>query len=267
MPIAPETLKIPGIIEKFNRSGLTLNLILDLIDGHKSRNIILDAEKLVREYEKDTTIEITGTENIPQNKGCLLVFNHPNMDVLLPAILKLMVKVNEKGGARPVLLMGAEIPLTGKFNESYPIPGSPNFIKRFHGLYSENIISVPISTSREDYLSGRLTTARRAESELKKGNMILISPEGHVEMKNEISPKETFHLGSGRLAMIAAKNNAQILAVGIWKDEETRIVRVNIGPQFRLNSNKSEAAVELMAHVADLMPAKLRGPFKPQNTV
>lgn len=262
MPLSPEIRTIPEMIAKFNRANLTLPLINDLIRGKTDRDLVEDSRKIIKEYEEKGIVDVTGIDNIPKDSGSLIVFNHPNMDVLLPAILTLMVKVKDNGGHETTLLMGGEIPLLGRFNETYPLPGSISLITRFHALYPKNIISVPMSTGRKDYESGRMLAVRRAVNALRNGNIVMVAPEGHVEMNNTISPTETFHSGSGGLSRLASKMGLSTVPVGIWETEKEGLIRVNIGKPFMVNTNNNEEAVgELMSKIAVALPEELGGPF------
>lgn len=262
MSISPETRKIPEIIGRFNRAGLTGELIGALVKGKTGRNLIEDARRLMVEYRGDELVDVRGIGNIPKDSGCLMVFNHPNMDVLLPAMLTLIVKVHDENGHIPTMLMGAEIPLFGKFNETYPLPGSISLINRFHRLYRENIISVPMSTTRKDYHSGRFAAARKAMAALRDGSMVMIAPEGHVEMDNSISPIDSLHSGSGGLSIIASRVGIPAVPIGIWETQKGGSIRVNIGVPFTIGTNDGKEAVcELMSRVAQVMPQELRGPF------
>ena len=263
MPLAPEIRKIPEIIGKFNRAGLTKELIGALIKGETGRDLVEDARRLAAEFGGDQLVNVNGIENIPKNSGCLVVFNHPNIDVLLPAILSLIVKVHDEDGPTPTILMGAEIPLLGKFNATRPLPGSISFINRFHRLYPKNIISVPISTTHRDYHSNRFMAAQKAVAALRQGNMVLVAPEGHVEMNNTISPVNTFHSGSGSLSVIASRVGAPTVPVGIWETKRDGLIHVNTGEPFIVSTgNKNGAVSELMFRIAQTMPKELRGPFE-----
>lgn len=262
MPIAPELKKLPEIIGKFNRAGMTSELINALIREETNRDLVDDARRLLVEFGGDELVDIQGLENIPKKTGCLVVFNHPNMDVLLPAMLSLMVKVHDNGGHTPTILMGGEIPLLAKFNDTYPLPGSIKLINRFHRLYPENIISVPISTKRKDYHSGRFLAIRKTITALKNGNMVVVSPEGHVEKDNVISPIDTLHSGSGGLSIMASNLGIPVIPVGIWGMSKGEQAHVNIGkPFFVKTKDKEEAVCELMYRVAQVMPEKFHGQF------
>jgi len=262
MPIAPEMKKLPGLIGAFNRAGLIGELLKGMIGAETDRDMVVDARKLIRELEKQNPVEIFGLENIPKEGGCLMVFNHPNIDVLLPAILSMIVKLDDKTGQRVCLVQGSEIPMTtNDFNAKTSLPGSVALLRRFHGLYPKNIIPVPTAEDRNDYLTGRAVAVRKIMREFKKNNIVLISPEGHIEENNTISPPETFHKGSGKLGSLATKLGIPTVAMGVW--EEDGVTYVNIGKPFFVSSeDPDEAVVEMMYGVALTLPNELRGPFE-----
>lgn len=259
MSFSPEIGKIPHICRVFARAGLVDDLIFDVIRG-RTRNLIFDAERLSKEFDKNLLVRVCGIENISASNGSLTVFNHPNIDILLPALLELMIAINTDKRKNTVFVMGSEIPLFGRLNK-YPLPGSPTFLKRFHHMYPDNIISVPTAQVRKDYLAGRHLAARHVVESLMKGNIVIISPEGHVEIGNQISPVETFNAGSGQLAIIATKHHIPINPVAIW--EEKGAINVEIGGPFNTETDdKIEAVNDLMRHVANILPNRLRGPFR-----
>ena len=261
MALAPELATIGGIAGKFKSAGLVGELITGMIRGETGRDLIDDARRLVAEYGGDEYVSISGLENIGERHGGLIVINHPNSDVLLPAILNLMVKVYDHGGHRPVFLMGEEIPMTQAFNKIYPVPGSIALIRRFQHLYSDNIIPVPVSRSRKDYRSGRALAFDGAMSKLESGGIVFISPEGHVEVGNTISPIETFHSGTGRMAIMASAYGINVLPVGIL-GENGRRIRVQIGKPFLVEEIDGVEAVRvLMERIAGELPPQFRGPF------
>ncbi len=262
MSISPEIKKIPYLYHVFARAGLAGELILDVVRGRTNRNLVADARRLSAEFGKSWLVHVNGVENISEFDGCLMVFNHPNVDILLPAFLRLITEINNVYERKnPVFVMGSEIPIFGRFDR-YPLPGSPTFLKRFHHVYPNNIISVPTTRMRKDYVEGRVFAARRIIKSLKDGNIVVISPEGHIEINNQISPLSTFHAGSGRLAIIATKHRIPISPVAIWEENQGTI-NVEVGRPFYIETSDSADAVnDLMRHVADLLPDKLRGPFR-----
>lgn len=259
MPLAPELGTIRGIAGKFMSAGLVGEMVSGMVWGDR-RDLIDDARKLVVEYGGDEFVRISGLENIHEGQGGLIVINHPNSDVLVPAILNLMVKVYDYGGQKPVFLMGEEIPMTQTFNKIYPVPGSTALIRRFQRLYADNIIPVPVSRSRSDYRVGRAAAFDNAMAILETGGVVFISPEGHVETGNTISPIETFHAGTGRMAIAASMNGVSILPVGIWGEENR--VRVQIGAPFLVEEVDGVEAVRvLMGRIARELPSQFCGPF------
>lgn len=260
MPISPELKHIPGIALTFTKAGLTTEIISDLIVGNKVRNLARDASRLVQEYAKSVNVEVEGIKNVPD--GGLIAFNHPNNDVLLPAMLKVINLVDINFRKDIVLVIASEIMLTAKLNEKTALPASMAFLKRFHGMYPQNIISAPTVPSRPDFDMGRAMAARKVIKNIRAGNLVAISPEGHVELNETISPKNTFHEGSGSLARLAGKIGKPVLPVGIWANGTSKDIRVHIGQPFLEENQSDKLAVEnIMSKIAELLPLNLRGPF------
>ncbi|MEK7525340.1 MAG: hypothetical protein AAB548_03135 [Patescibacteria group bacterium] len=97
---------------------------------------------------------------------------------------------------------------------------------------------------------------------LEAGGVIYIAPEGHVEVNNSISPIETFHAGTGRMAMRASAIGVSVVPVGIWEQEDRKRIHVQVGGPFVIEGVSSIGAVrELMERIADELPEQFRGPF------
>ena len=105
MPLAPELATLPDTIKAFYKAGLIRELIVGMMKGETGRDMAEDAKKLLNELESKTEVNVYGFENIPKNQGSLIVFNHPNIDVLLPAMLSLIVKVLDENGQKLKLAM------------------------------------------------------------------------------------------------------------------------------------------------------------------
>jgi len=262
MPIAPELGKLPEIVGSFYRAGLVKELIAGMMKGETGRDIVLDAKRLLKELEAENQVNLMGLENVPRNVGCLIVFNHPNMDTLLPAMLKLIVGINENCGQQIKLAMGSEIPMmTENYVGKRAVPGSVSLIRRFHQMYSNNIISVPNTEDRKDFVSGRTVAVRKIMRAFKENNIVVISPEGHVEDGGAISRVDTYHDGSGKLAVLATKVGISTVPVAIW-EEGNKEIEVMVGQPFLISTGDSKlAAIEAMSEIAKLMPEDLRGPF------
>ena len=259
MPLSPELKLIPGIILKFTRAGLTFELLPALFGGG-GRDLVEDARRLLLEYKNEISVEISGIDNIPD--GGILAFNHPNNDILIPGLLSLIVDIKDFKNRDVSLLMASEFILLANLNEKVALPGSIKFIERFHGIYSKNIISVPTVSTRKDFETGRAAAARKAVERLESGQIVAISPEGHIEIDNIISPVDTFHKGSGALARLAAKMGKPVVPVAFWEERKGN-VKVRIGELFWANgSDDLETVRNMMERVSLMLPDGLRGPFK-----
>ena len=129
-------------------------------------------------------------------------------------------------------------------------------------MYSNNIISVPNTEDRIDFVSGRTVAVRKIMRAFKDNNIVVISPEGHVEDRGTISRVDTYHDGSGKLAVLATKVGIPTVPVAIWR-EENKEIEVMVGQPFMISTVDSNlAAIEAMAKIAQIMPEELRGPFK-----
>jgi len=263
MPLSPELRRLPGIAASFYRAGLLNELVTGMIKEETGRSLVEDARKLLWELETKTKVNFSGLENIPKDTGCLIVFNHPNMDVLLPAMLKLFVQIYDVNGQQVKLAMASEISLTtSNFNGKTTLPGSVQLLERFHRMYSENIISVPTAEDRKDFLGGRTSAVRKMMRALKEKNIVLMSPEGHIEKGGEISPTETYHEGSGKLAILASKMGIPTVPVAVWAEIPKEVEMVVGKPFFITTEKASLASTEAMFEIAKYLPENLRGPFR-----
>lgn len=259
MPVSPEIFLLTDQVKKFTRAGLTFELFRDLIIGRNNRDIVSDARRVLPEFLKDISVNISGEENI-QNSG-LIVFNHPGNDIMVPALLSLFITVNELTHKYVSLVKASDIMLLTNYNDKKPLPGSVAFMKRFNNLYGENIISLPTLTSRKDYVSGRAVAARKIIEYLRRGQLVALAPEGHTEINNEISPLETYHDSSGTLIRYTSRFGLPIVPIGIWK--EKNVINLKIGKPAKIFSeNNLKAVVELMGLIAENLPEKHRGPFR-----
>lgn len=262
MPLSPELSRLPGFAASFYRAGLMGELVVGMVKGENGRDLVEDARRLMKELETKSMIIVSGVENIPSEGGSLIVFNHPNIEVLLPALLKLFVQIFDTSGQQIRLAMTSEITMTmANYNEKTAFPGSALLMERFHRLYSKNIISVPNTTDRKDYLSGRVTAVRQMMRALTTKELVFISPEGNIERNGVLLPVETYQEGAGKLAILATKMGIPTVPVAVW--EEGKTIQVVVGTPFFMTTEEADlAAVEAMFEVAKYLPPELRGPFK-----
>lgn len=257
MPISPELRVTPGIIYKFVKSGVAGEIISSWRNGDE-RNLIEDAKKILPEFKKEHVIYVKGLENV--NSACIFSFNHPNNDILIPAFFEIAIKLNEKLGIKINFPMASEYMLFAKLNDKKEFPGSIKFMESFHKIYRENIISTPTVKGRKDYLQKRAVALRKIFKSLESGNILAIAPEGHVEIDEIVSPPESYHEGSGAIARFAAKKGIPTISAGIWREKKQ--IFINVGEPFIMSEETDkDAAIDLMKHIAELMPQNLRGPF------
>lgn len=260
MPFSPELKVIPEIAAKFFKAGVAQELLVALYKGDANRSLIEDGRRVLNEFKKTTKIHVSGLENI--KGGVVLTFNHPNMNVLFPGFLDLAVNIHDNLNREVRLVMASEIMLFAKLNKKKEFPGSIQFMERFHRLFGGAIISTPTVESRKDFVAGRAIALRKIFRELAAGNILAISPEGHVEMNGTISPIETFHSGSGAISRIAARRGIPTIPVGMWDSGTPNSIHIAVGQEFfPQRQTDKEAVTEIMGHIADLLPQKLRGPF------
>lgn len=260
MPLSPELGVMPEIASKFFSSGVATELIISLIKGDTNRNLFEDGRRVVEEFKKTTHIRVMGLDNI--KKGGIITFNHPNNDVMFPGFLDLMIEIHDKLKRDIKLVMASEIMLFADLNDKREFPGSIKFMERFHRMFGEAIISTPTVERRKDFLNGRAVALRKILREMEAGNIIAISPEGHIENNGEISPPETFHDGSGAISRLAARHHIPTIPVGVWGWEKPKTIFVRVGSGFYpLGNTDKEAVTDIMYHVSQQMPVHLRGPF------
>ena len=157
-------------------------------------------------------VEVTGSENIPDNGSCILMMNHIS-------------------ALDPVACVGAVtnrfvIPMTKIENLKVPVLGS---LIRWWGAYSVDRDSV----DRKALLN--------SIELVKSGQMILIAPEGTRHPEGLSIPKDG-------MTYVATKSNAVILPTTIsgkvdflnrWKRLRRAQVRVNFGRPFRFLADET----------------------------
>jgi hypothetical protein len=255
MPIAPEIWQAPGIIYRFGRSGLLGDFVRATFLGRPlARDWATDGRQLAEVFPA----EVLGVENIPEEGGCLLLANHPRIDVALIAIYQLAAKLEEKTNRELAFVMAGELALWGDFS----FPWLQVLLSRYQALYPRTIIPVTTIKSRPGYRSGRLQATERARRALQTGRALLLTPEAQTEEGNVILPKKVYRYGAGGLVKEAGELGTALVPLAIWKDPGRRTM-IRVGAPFLVDQGLTnrEAVVEAMGKVAALMPNELRGPF------
>jgi hypothetical protein len=255
MPIAPEVWQTPGIIYQFARGGLLGDLVQAALLG---RSVVRNWAKDGRQLAQVFPAEIRGVEHIPEEGGCLLLANHPRIDVALVAFYQFGARLAEKKNRDLVLLMAGELALWGDFS----FPWIQTLLSRFQALYPETLIPVPIIKSRPGYRSGRLQATERARRALQRGKAVILTPEARTEKGNVILPTDVYRYGAGGLVKEASESGIALIPLAVWTGPGRGTV-IRVGEPFTVDLTLTDqrVAIEVMGKVAALMPNELRGPF------
>lgn len=246
--ISPELRTVPKIIGQLSSDGVLPEIISDILFQRRTpRNFLEDAGKIA----DHNTVAVEGLENIPQTGGVLIVFNHPYLDILLPALMNLAVGIKKEAGREDfTLVMASEFRLSGRQVERH-FPGSPALFRGLGKLYPDTIILVPQKKSRRDYDSGRSAAAKRIIKALFDNRIVAISPEGQIEKDGSMLDIKDYESGVGRIAKFVIKKGIAIIPVGIRKNEVSKII-LRIGEKMSLQSDDEELLSTIMSEVKTL---------------
>ena len=262
MPLPPEIKRLPCVLQEFHQSGLLKPVLWDTLFGKSGfvRNFSEDVARLAAVR----SINISGKEHLPQSGGGLVVFNHPDIDVIPPAIASLAGALYEGGRSDLVFVMGYWLISFGFVGLGLDF-GLEILSKRFTRLYPDNFIVVPTRASRKDYRQCRDRVKEEIVKRMSEGKLVALTPEGQIEADNIILPKKVFRHGSGYLARKASGLGLPIIPVAIWESGDKKI-ELAIGSAFRVEgTSNQEAVIQVMENIANLMPSHLRGPFNSQE--
>ena len=169
-PIAPEVWQTPGIILQFDRSGLLRELVqATFFNRPQLRDMADDGRRLAEVFPA----EVTGLEHVPETGGCLLVANHPAIDVALVAMYQFAARLQEVRGRQIVFPMAGELALWGDFSPRY----LQTLLSRFQAMYPDNVIPMPTIKSRPGYRAGRAHATERVRRALRTGQVVVLHPE------------------------------------------------------------------------------------------
>jgi len=240
----------------FHQSGILGDLLRDALlyhDPHK-RDIVAD----MKEIFGGLKLNYTGLENIPVRGGGLLVFNHPDVQVIAPAVFSLPAVFERAIGRRDIaVMMGAELPIWGHVY----FPGSPWLINRIAGTYPDHFLLVPTSKLRLGYESGRTHARHEAVKRVLDSHLLAFAPEGQIEKDGVILPVEKYRHRAGNIGQAVTLLRGPVIPMGIWQDE-AEVIQVSIGPEFAVDRHGRDGSIEMMAHIAAQLPGHLRGPFR-----
>jgi hypothetical protein len=255
MPIAPEVWQAPRIIYQFGKSGLLGELVqATFLNRSQLRDMAADGRRLAEVFPA----EVRGIENIPEEGSCLLLSNHPRIDVALLALYQFAASLRKEKGRGFVFLMAGELALWGDFAPRY----LQTLLSRYQALYPETIFPVPTIKSRPGYHSGRVQATERARQALQTGQVVILHPEAETEKGNVILPKHIYRYGAGALVKESIRAGIVQIPLAMWVGAENKTV-LRVGEPFAVDLalTNQEAVIEVMGKVAALMPNELRGPF------
>jgi len=255
MPIAPEVWQTPCVICQFAKSGLLKDLIqATFLNRSQVRDFAKDGCRLAEVFPA----EIRGMENIPEEGSCLLLANHPRIDVALIALYQFAARLKGEKNREFVFVMAGELALWGDFTLRWV----KTLLSRYQALYPGNIIPVSTVKSRPGYRSARVLATERARRALQAGQIVILHPEAQTEKGNVIMPKDIFRHGAGSLVKEASAAGIVQIPLAIWAGAG-RETKIRVGEPFLVDQalTNREAVIAAMGHVAALMPHELRGPF------
>jgi hypothetical protein len=255
MPIAPEVWQAPSLIYQFGRSGLLGDLVRATFLG---RSVIRSWAKDGRALTEVFPAEVVGIEHVPKEGGCLLLANHPRIDVALLAIYQFAARLEQETDRELVFVMAGELALWGDFS----FPWLQTLLSRYQALYPQTIVPVPTIKSRPGYRSGRLQATERTRQALRTGKTVLLTPEAQTEKGNVILPTDVYRHGAGGLVKEASAGGMALVPLAVWKDPG-RASTIRVGEPFLIDRalTNQKVVVAAMGKVAALMPNRLRGPF------
>lgn len=260
----PEIRDIPNLAYGFHWAGILVPMIKNFIsiDTPQARDPFLDGKKL-REI---IPTKVSGTENFPSKGANFLVLNHPDVAILVPAALSLLCEFNYQTGRKDInFLMGDISPLEiqnklGKALYEKMLKG----VRNFAATYPNNIVLTTTQRVNENYSETRNASKQKIMNRMLTGNVVALAPEGRPGNNNVLQSKKIPRHGAGEIALTAKTYKIPVLPVAIWKDQEQ--IQLNIGEQFFPNKKTGpEAVLELMEHIAYLLPKQLRGPYEGRN--
>ncbi|MFC2033910.1 lysophospholipid acyltransferase family protein [Chloroflexota bacterium] len=193
-----------------------------------------------------TNWQVKGKKNIPAQGSLLVVSNHINL-------------------ADPPVI-GASLNRKALFMAKEEL-----FRSRLTRYFISSLGAFPVYRGKLDRKA-----LRHAEKALADGSVLVMFPEATRSKNAQLQPAFS---GS---AMIAQKNNVQILPIGITGTEKLRNktwflrrprITVNIGTPFYLPSSNGkltkselpELTTLIMEHIADILPAEYQGVYAKQG--
>ncbi len=220
-----------------HRSGLLKEYIAGVFSNSlpETRDVYDDALRYIEELK----IVSVGGENIPENGGAMLVFNHPLGDILFPGMFE-VVRVSKEIAGRDIrVVVGRSSPFHNKL-EKLITPWIDDKSSRFTGMFPKNAIDLSAN-------NGDSVKTVSIKTVVEDGEILALAPTGGVD--GERYPQ----WGAGEIAINVSEANLPIIPVAMWKRKG--VIYVRIGTKFDvIGLNKEEAADKMVIEISELLP-------------
>jgi hypothetical protein len=237
-----------------------LGLIRDLL-LRRHRSFRKDARDCISTL--DPSLNLLGSENIPQSGPCLITFNHysrPGFNSWWNALA-----ITAQLPMETHIIMTGELTFPGKWYAPVGKPLSLWALKKIAKTYG--FTSMPPMPPREKDVSARAQSVRQVLSYVEKTQdpVVCLAPEGGDMPGGRLAYPP---LGAGRFMAHLAKKGLKVIPVGVFEQEG--FLCVHFGLAYELAIRRSfpsdhldhEIARKIMKNIAPLLPPQLRGEFQ-----
>jgi hypothetical protein len=208
------------------------------------RNVYEDAKK----YVEGMRIETTGIENLPKTDGALLVFNHPQGDIVFPGMFELIRVLGDEVGRKDFcIMMGGSMPMHNRMGDAlYSL--TDKIIARFADLFEDNVLKIPSRKSQSDYTATRQAAKDLTVEMIDVGKKVFaLSPAGALDGYGK--PRR----GAGEIGRRVSETGRPVIPVAIWKGG--KMVFLSIGKGFSASGLSDEdAAIKMVEKIRELIP-------------
>lgn len=219
----------------------------------RRRDFIEDARKIAKTHP----VEISGIEHIPDKGGCLIIFNHPLVSTLMPALMHLVIGISEQTRRSDChIVMGHIKPLSLPFTDNLK-PLGQWLVDQVNNTYPDTFLIVTERTNETD--KRRTLVKAQIQDYLSRGHIVFLSPEGKTVSTGVLSSPDLFRNGSADIAYQASQMNIPLIALGIWRGPtKAHASHIKIGEPFAVTAeNVNTAKTVLHDQIASLLPSSL----------
>jgi hypothetical protein len=251
---APSYSYPPGVFAAFVRDLLLL----------RKRDFHHDAQACIANLRPP--FQAIGQENIPQTGPCVITVNHyhrPGFGMQwIPLAVSSLVSMNMHW------IMTDEFTYPGKWYEPLGTIGSQFLLKRIASIY--NFFSMHPMPPREKDVEARAASVRAVLEYVmcaeEPAPILGLAPEGYDASDAGFLARP--FQGVGRFGLLLSKIGLKLVPVGAYEAEG--VFQVHFGEAYELRVPRGLSADErdryasqiIMEHIAELLPAYLRGEFQ-----